>query len=80
MLFHGQRRVALGGLIFVARLLGVLLIGVAILGLPAMRPVVGRYADIFGFVGSVVLVIVGIAWLISVGILIRFFDDYLSRN
>ena len=75
-----ERRIVFGGLIVAARLVGVLLIGVAVLELPAMRPVVGRYADLFGFVGSIALLLVGIVWLISVRMLIRFFDDYFSRN
>ena len=75
-----ERRIVFGGLIVAARLVGILLIGVAVLELPAMRPIVGPYADLFGFVGSIVLLFAGVVWLLSVRMLIRFFDDYFSRN
>lgn len=79
MNIHYQRR-ALGALIWVARIVGVLLIALAILQLPWMRPLVGRFADLFGFAGSIALLLAGLAWFFTIGMLIRFFDDYLSRN
>lgn len=74
------RRVVLGRLILVARIAGVLLIALAILDCPAARFLTGHYAGLFELLGSLALLIVGTAWLFGVALLIRFFDDALSRN
>jgi hypothetical protein len=79
MAVQHQRRF-LGGMILAAKLFGALLIAAAILELPAMRSFTGRYADLFVSIGAVLLLLLGAAWLFTVGMLIRFFDDYLSRN
>lgn len=78
-MINGQRRV-LGGLILGARLTGVLLIALAVLCLPGMEFLTGRYTRVLSGAGSVVLLIVGIAWLFGVSMLVRFFDSYLSRH
>lgn len=74
-----QRRM-LGGLIFWARTAGLLLIVLAVLCLPGMQFLTGRYAQLLDVIGSVALLLVGIVWLFGVTMLIRFFDHYLSRN
>lgn len=75
----GKRRV-IGTIILVARILGWLLVGFAILGLPQLGFLTGSLAGIFRWLSSLALVLAGIAWLIVVELFIRFFDQYLSRN
>jgi VanZ family protein len=79
MLMNRQRRV-LGGLIFWARMAGFLLVVLAVLCLPGMQFVTGRYAGLVDVIASLALLLVGLVWLFGVSMLIRFFDDYLSRN
>lgn len=74
-----KRRV-LGIAIVVARILGWLLIALAVLGLPQMRFLTRSLGDIFPWLSFLALVLAGIAWLIAVELFIRFFDQYLSRN
>jgi hypothetical protein len=74
-----KRRV-IGVVVIVARVLGGLLIALAILGLPQMRFLTGRLASSLGLLSSVALVVAGIAWLVAVELFVRFFDQYLSRN
>ena len=74
------KRVVLGPLIVAARAAGVLLIALAILTFPTIRALVGSYGGFFDWLGSFVLLLVGIAWLFGLAWLIRFFDDALSRN
>ena len=76
----GPQRVVLGRLIVAARVLGAFLIMLAILEFPAARILTGRYTGFVEMLGSLVLLAVGIAWLFGVAVLIRFFDDALSRN
>jgi hypothetical protein len=47
---------------------------------PQMRFLTGRLAISFGLLSSLVLGLVGIAWLIGVKLFLHFFDRYLSRN
>jgi hypothetical protein len=74
------KRRAIGAVIVVARILGWLLIALAILGLPQMRFLTGSLAGIFRWLSSLALVLAGIAWLVAVELFIRFFDQYLSHN
>ena len=76
----GIHRVVLGRLIVAARVLGLLLIVLAIFEFPAARLLTGRYADFIQWLGALALLIGGVAWLFGVALLIRFFDDALSRN
>ncbi|HKV47028.1 MAG TPA: hypothetical protein VJN69_02970 [Candidatus Acidoferrales bacterium] len=79
MLVTRQRRV-LGGLIFWARVTGLVLVILAVLDLPGMQFLTGRYTSLFDAVAAIVLLLVGIVWLFGVSFLVRFFDHYLSRN
>lgn len=79
MLITRKRRI-LGGLIFWARMAGLLLAILAILDLPAMQFLTGPYAPIFNVIAAIALFLIGIVWLFGVTLLIRFFDHYLSRN
>jgi len=74
------KRPVIGLFKMVARILGWLLIVVAILGLPQMRFLTGSLAATFRFLSSFALVFAGIAWLVAVELFVRFFDGYLSRN
>jgi len=64
----------------VARILGCLLIVLAILGLPQMRFLTGSLEGGFRLLSSLALVFAGIAWLVAVELFLRFFDQFLSRN
>lgn len=79
MIINDKRRV-LGHLIISARIIGLLLIILAILDFPAMQFLTGPYAHFLGLLGSVVLLIVGVLWLFGISLLIRFFDQCLSGN
>jgi hypothetical protein len=57
-----------------------LLVAVAILGLPQMSSVTGRFAPSFEVVSCVALGLVGIGWLAGVKLFLQFFDQCLSRN
>jgi hypothetical protein len=74
------RRRMLGALVGIARIFGLLLIVIGVLGLPAMRFFTGRLAGTFGVLSSVALALMGFAWLAGVGLFLRFFDQYMSRN
>jgi hypothetical protein len=74
------KRQVFGIALRVSRALGLILILIAILGLPQMRFVTGRLAPSFGLIMSVALGLAGVAWLIGVQVFLRFFDRYLSRN
>lgn len=68
-------RIAMG-----ARVIGLVLVILAILSLPQMRFLTGPVAGSVGFVASVALGVVGVVWLIAVEGFLRFFDQFLSRN
>jgi hypothetical protein len=64
----------------VTNAMGLILIALAILGLPEMRFFTGRLAASFDLIMSVALGLAGVAWLLGVQLFVRFFDRYLSRN
>jgi amino acid permease len=74
------KRRMMGNIIIAARFLGAGLIGLAVLGFPAMRFLPAALADTFRWISSIVLMMACIAWLAAVRLFIRFFDQYLSRN
>jgi hypothetical protein len=74
------KRPVIGIFKMVARIVGWLLIVLAILGLPQMRFLTGSLEGGFQLVSSLALVIAGVAWLVVVELFLRFFDGYLSRN
>lgn len=74
------RRPVIGIFKMVARILGWLLIVVAILGLPQLRFLTGSLESSFRLLSSLALVFAGVAWLVLVELLLRFFDQYMSRN
>jgi len=74
------RRRVIGNITVVARIVGWLLIVLAILGLPQMQFLTGRLAGTFRILSSLSLVVAGIAWLVAVQLFLRFFGQYLSRN
>lgn len=63
----GRRRI-MGGAVVLAKVLGLLLVAVAILGLPQMRSITGRFAPTLEVLPRVGLGLVGIAWLAGVEI------------
>jgi hypothetical protein len=73
-------RLVFGAAIGATRTMGLILIALAILGLPGMRFLTGRLAVSFHLIESVALVLAGVAWLIAVQLFVRFFDRYLSGN
>lgn len=73
-------RQVFGAVLWVARIVGWILIALAILGLPQLRNLTGRFALSFGLIMSVVLGLTGVAWLLAVQAFLHFFDRYLSRN
>ncbi len=74
------KRPVIGIFKMVARIVGWLLIVLAILGLPQMRFLTGSLEGSFRLVSSLALVIAGVAWLVVVELFLRFFDGYMSRN
>jgi len=74
------KRPVIGVLKMVARIAGWLLIALAILGLPQMRFLTGSLEGTFRLLSSGALVLAGVVWLIAVELLLRFFDQYMSRN
>jgi len=73
-------RQVFGALLWAARIAGWIVITVAVLGLPQMRNLTGRFAPSLGLIMSVTLVVAGAAWLLAVRAFLNFFDRYLSRN
>lgn len=69
-----KRRV-IGPIVIIAKILGWLLIGLAILGL-----LTANLTGLFGWLLAVALALSGIVWLVLVKLSIQFFDQYLSRN
>jgi len=74
------RRPVIGLLKIVLRVLGWLPIVLAVLGLPQMRFLTGSLEGSFRLVSSLALVIAGVVWLVAVELLLRFFDQFMSRN
>ncbi|HUJ31405.1 MAG TPA: hypothetical protein VLY23_09005 [Candidatus Acidoferrum sp.] len=74
------KRPVIGIFKMVARIVGWLLVVLAILGLPQMRFLTGSLEGSFRLLSSLALVFAGIAWLVAVELLLKFFDQYMSRN
>jgi hypothetical protein len=74
------KRQVLGVAKRVTNAIGLILIALAILGLPEMRFLTGRLAVSFDLIMSVALGLAGVAWLVGVQLFVRSFDRYLSRN
>jgi hypothetical protein len=79
-MFAKSNRQVFGVAIGVTRTMGLILIALAILGLPEMRFLTGRLAISFDLIMSIALGLMGVAWLVGVRLFVRFFDRYLSRN
>jgi len=75
-----SRRRAIGAVISAARVIGLLLIILALVGMPPLRSLIGKLREPLGVVSSVMLGLIGIVWLIGVQLFLRFFDQFLSRN
>ena len=75
-----KRRAVFGVPIAAARIVGLLLIALAIATLPQVRFLIGRFEWVFQLLASIVLLIIGIVWLFGISALIDFFDKGLSRN
>jgi len=75
----GRRRV-LGLIVGIARVIGLMLIVLAILSLPQIRFPAGHFKEGVGTLSSAALAVVGVLWLIAVELFLRFFDQFLSRN
>jgi hypothetical protein len=75
-----QERIVFNSALLITRVFGWILIALAILGIPQMRFVIGRFAVGFGLLSSLMLGLAGIAWLVGVKLFLHFFDRYLSRN
>ena len=75
-----QERLIFSSALWMTRTFGWILIGLAILSIPQMRFLKGRLAVCFGLLSSLVVGLVGIAWLVGVKSFLHFFDRYLSRN
>jgi hypothetical protein len=73
-------RQVFGAILWVTRAMGLILIVLAILGLPQMRYFTGSLATSFGLIMSIALGLAGVAWLFGVQVFLHFFDRYLSRN
>jgi len=74
------KRRAIGVVVSAARIVGLLLIILALVGLPPLRSWIGKMREPLTFVSSVTLGLIGIVWLIGVQLFLRFFDQFLSRN
>jgi len=75
-----SKRRIIGMVVSVARVIGLLLIILALVGLPPLRSLIGRLREPLGFLSSATLGLVGVVWLIGVQLFLRFFDQFLSRN
>lgn len=74
------RRRAIGFAVSAARILGLLMVILALVSLPPVRALIGNMAAPLSFVASVMLGLVGLVWLAGVELFLRFFDQFLSRN
>jgi hypothetical protein len=75
-----HERIVFGAALRISRAFGWILIALAILSIPQMRFLLGRLAVSLGLLSSIVLGLLGTAWLVGVKVFLRFFDRYLSRN
>jgi hypothetical protein len=75
-----HERIVFGTALRISRAFGWILIALAILSIPQMRFLLGRLAVSLGLLSSIVLGLLGTAWLVGVKVFLRFFDRYLSRN
>jgi len=75
-----RERRFLGSLIISGRIAGIVMIAIAVLDFPATHRALGRYDTLVDLIGSITLAFLGIAWLVVLGWLIKFFDEFLSRN
>ena len=75
-----HKRLVFSTALRISNAFGWILMGLAILSVPQMRFLTGRLTFSFGLLSSLVLGLVGIAWLIGVKSFLHFFDRYLSRN
>ena len=74
------RRRVLGGLFWIARFVGVILMLLAIFSLPQLQAFAGRWAGSVTLLASIALFLFGIVWLITIELFRHFFDQFLSRN
>ena len=74
------KRRMIGNVMTLARILGGILVALAILDIPRMQFLPAGLAETFRWISSIALLVAGIAWLIAVQLFNRFFDQYLSRN
>jgi hypothetical protein len=74
-----MKRRVLGIIVVAARIVGWLLIALAILSIPAIRSLTGSFATSLGLLSSIVLGLAGVACLVGVELFLRFFDQFLSR-
>lgn len=75
-----SKRPVIGAIVSGARIVGWILIALAVVSLPQMRVFTGRFAATLGLVGSVTLALVGIIWLLGVELFRHFFDEFMSSN
>ena len=71
----GIKRRVMGPFIIAARVLGWLLIGLAILGL-----LTANLTGLFGWLSALALAVAGSVCLVALELFIRFFDQYLAHN
>ncbi len=76
---YEQQHRALRWIVYVARVIGWVLITLAILSVPQVGALTG-FASGFKLLSSLVLGVLGIAWVVGLELFLRFFDRYLSRD
>jgi len=77
---YKQQHRALRGVVYFARAIGWILIALAILSVPQISALTGL-PNGFRLLSSVVLGLMGIAWVVGLELFLRFFDRYLlSRD
>ena len=74
-----MKRRVLGIVVVAARIVGWLLIALAILSVLAIRFRAGSFATSVGLLSSLALGLAGVACLVGVELFLRFFDQFLSR-
>ena len=74
------KRPVIGAIIRTARIFGWILIALAIVTIPQIRALTGRFEAALGIMGSVALGLVGIIWLGAVELVVHFFDEFMSNN
>jgi len=80
MMTHVPHHRALYLLVWLARVVGVLVIVLSVLAMPALRSLTGALSEKLGTISAVMLGVGGFAWLTAVELFRVFFDRYLSRN